>query len=80
MIDKYNIKLNPPNCRINDESLLENEEVNSLLDSITNFFSQQNIIYDAELTVSNNEWEDVYNEFREHIGKKERISHSLYPN
>ena len=72
MIDKFNVKLNSPSCRINDNSLLANEELNSLLDSITDFFSQQNVIYTAELTVSNNEWDTVYNEFGERIGQKRK--------
>lgn len=72
MICKYNVKLNPPTCKINDYQLLENEEVNSLLDSIADFFSQQNVIHDAELIVSNNEWDTVYNEFGKPIGQKRR--------
>lgn len=57
MIDKFNITLKSPTCKFNDLNLLNNEEVECLLESIKEFFNQRNIIYDAELTVSNNEWE-----------------------
>lgn len=59
MICKTGIILKPPSLYIEETCNLNNPEINSLINSITEYFSQTNIVYDAELTVSNNEWEDI---------------------
>ena len=58
MIRADNITLKPPMCMV-DQNREKNEEVDSLLDALTEFFSQRNVVFLADLTVSNNEWEDI---------------------
>ena len=55
MISHAGITLNPPLLYM-DEDCVPYPEVYSLINSLTNYFSQTGTIYDAELTVSNNEW------------------------
>ena len=55
MITADNITLKPPMCMV-DQNRKRNEEVDSLLDALTDFFSQRNVVYLADLTVSNNKW------------------------
>ena len=57
MIRADNITLKPPMCMV-DQNRERNEEVDSLLDALAEFFSQINIVYLADLTVSNNKWEN----------------------
>lgn len=57
MIRQDNITLKPPMCMV-DQNREKNEEVEKLLYALTSFFSQRNVIYFADLTVSNNEWVD----------------------
>lgn len=58
MISQDNITLKPPMCMV-DQNREPNKEVDSLLEALAEFFSQINIVYLADLTVSNNEWEDI---------------------
>lgn len=58
MIRQDNITLKPPMCMV-DQNRKKNEEVDSLLEALASFFSQINVVYLADLTVSNNEWEDI---------------------
>lgn len=55
MISADNITFKPPMCMV-DQNRERNEEVDSLLDALTEFFSQRNVVYLADLTVSNNKW------------------------
>ena len=57
MIRADNITLKPPMCMV-DQNRERNEEVDSLLDALTEFFSQRNVVFLADLTVSNNEWDN----------------------
>ncbi|WP_296882144.1 hypothetical protein [uncultured Methanobrevibacter sp.] len=63
MFSSVNICLNPPTMEVVEEDLLDNKEVCELLDSLTDYFSQTNVIYDAELTVTNCEYETVSGDF-----------------
>ena len=58
MISKTGITLTPPLLYI-DEHAKPPSEVYSLINTLTEYFSQTNTIYDAELLVSNNEWYDL---------------------
>jgi hypothetical protein len=58
MITKNGITLKPPLLYI-DEKSKPFSEVYSLINSLTEYFNQTDVIYDAELSVSNNDWEDV---------------------
>lgn len=58
MIQGYNIKLNSPTIQYNSQELLNNEEIASLIKAIQEYFYQTNIIYNADLTLTNNEWEN----------------------
>ena len=42
-----------------DENCQPIPEVYNLINSITEYFSQTGTVYDAELTVSNNEWREI---------------------
>lgn len=58
MITADNITFKPPMCMV-DQNRERNEEVDSLLDALTEFFSQRNVVFLADLTVSNNKWENL---------------------
>lgn len=49
--------LKPPSCYIH--CLLENKELVCLLNSLTQYYSQTNPIYHAELIISNKEWAPI---------------------
>jgi len=63
MIEGYGLKLSPPVIEHMYKSQILNEEVISLIHTIQQFFNQKNIIYDAELTVSNNEYEQLQTDY-----------------
>ncbi|WP_296852526.1 hypothetical protein [uncultured Methanobrevibacter sp.] len=42
-----------------DENCQPIPEVYNLINAITEYFSQTGTVYDAELTVSNNEWREI---------------------
>ena len=63
MISGTNITLHPPTCEWKTTKLKDNPEVNSLLDCITEFFTQSETIYNATLTVTNNEWCELTGDF-----------------
>jgi len=52
------ITITPPLLYI-DEDIKPVPEIYSLINSLTEYFSQTNTLYNAELTCSNNEWEDI---------------------
>ena len=57
MIYGYNLKLKMPEIVYKSTKQID-DEVLSLLKAIKDYFSQVNVIYRADLTISNNEWED----------------------
>jgi len=69
-----NIRLNPPKIHIVSQKLLDNPEVKSLLDTVRKYYEQKNIIYYADLVMSNNKYETVYSEFGDY---KRRINVSF---
>ena len=75
MIRKNGLTLTPPLLYI-DEETKPVPEVYSLINSLTTYYSQTGIIYDAELIVSNNEWEYI----SELPGCKKRKDVSFYLN
>ena len=52
------IILKPPLLYM-DENCQPIPEVYNLINAITEYFSQTGTVYDAELTVSNNEWREI---------------------
>lgn len=70
MITADNITLTPPMLYMHGPVV--NNEVTSLINSLTEFFSQTNVVYLADLIVSCNEWEVIKNRFGENIGKKRK--------
>ena len=68
MIAEDNITLTYPMMYFRDSVL--NDEVKNLINSLTDFFNQTNVVYLADLIVSCNEWVNVKNDFGEVIGKK----------
>lgn len=70
MIELENIILNSPSIYFNTSNL--NEEVKSLLNSITRFFNQKNTVYLADIIFYNNQWETVKNKYGQSIGKKQK--------
>lgn len=51
------VKLTPPSCYIH--TLLTNQEIICLLNSLTEYYNQTGKRYHAELVISNNEWTPV---------------------
>ena len=74
MIQGINITLSPPILEMKSLELKKFPEVNCLLESLTNYFSQNGIIYDAELIVSNCEYEELQSKFGKY---KKRIDYSF---
>lgn len=70
MISTDNITLTPPMLYMYGD--IVNDEVKSLINSITDFFSQTNMIYLADLTVSCNEWENIKDNYGVPLGKKRK--------
>lgn len=58
MISGYNLKLKMPEIVYKSTKQIDDDEVLSLIKVIKDYFSQVNVIYRADLTISNNEWED----------------------
>jgi len=69
-----NIKLKPPEITIISRKLLVNPEIKSLLETIREYYKQVQVIYYADLIMSNNEYETVYSEFGDY---KKRINTSF---
>lgn len=63
MIQGYNLKLKKPSRTIESRKLLQNDEIRDLLGRIDRYFEQENTIYDACLTITNNEYVKKYNKF-----------------
>ena len=63
MISGTNITLHPPTCEWKTNGLKDNPEIKSLLDCITGFFAQSETIYNATLTLTNNEWFELNGDF-----------------
>ena len=63
MISGTNITLHPPTCEWKNNGLKDNPEIKSLLDCITEFFTQSETIYNATLTLTNNEWYELTGDF-----------------
>lgn len=63
MISAPNITLKHPTITYKSRELLSNPEVHSLLVDISDYFSQTNVIYHAELVLSNNDYDTIYGEF-----------------
>lgn len=70
VIDVDNVTLTPPLLYMHGDVV--NDEVKSLINSITDFFSQRTRVYLADLTVSCNEWGSIRNEYGQVIGKKRK--------
>jgi len=72
MIAGYNLTLKPPMIKKQSTILLENNnEVKSLIKAIKKYFKQENVIYNADLTLSNNEWEEYQLEFGSYKKRKD---------
>lgn len=72
MITGYNLTLKPPMIKKHSTNLLENnDEIKELLKAITEYFNQENVIYNADLTLSNNEWEEYQLEFGSYKKRKD---------
>ena len=72
MITGYNLTLKPPMIKKHSPKLLENNnEVKSLIKAIKKYFKQENVIYNADLTLSNNEWEEYQLEFGSYKKRKD---------
>lgn len=72
MIAGYNLTLKPPMIKKHSTELLENNnEVKSLIKAIKEYFKQENVIYNADLTLSNNEWEEYQLEFGSYKKRKD---------
>lgn len=72
MIAGYNLTLKPPMIKKHSTILLENNnEVKSLIKAIKKYFKQENVIYNADLTLSNNEWEEYQLEFGSYKKRKD---------
>ena len=56
MIQGTNIILKQPLIGFESKDLLDNPEINELLTDLKKYFKQKNIIYDADLILSNNEY------------------------
>lgn len=63
MIQGYNIKLKKPSIILEDKKLLKNDEIREMLERIDRYFEQENTIYDAHITITNNEYIRKYNKF-----------------
>ena len=64
MITGYNLTLKPPKIIYKSENLIfNNPEVVELIKAIKEYFDQENVIYAADLTLSNNDWETHQSEF-----------------
>lgn len=63
MIQGINLTLNQPEIIWESEKLKKYPEIESLVDSLVTFFTQKGVIYDADLTVSNNEWKEIQSDF-----------------
>ena len=75
MITGYNLTLKPPKIIYKSENLIfNNHEVVELIKAIKEYFDQENVIYTAELTLSNNNWETHQSEFGPY---KERQDYAL---
>lgn len=72
MIMGYNLTLNPPKIKYeSEELLLNNAEVQELIKAIKDYFKQVNVIYAADLTLSNNEWETCQTDFGSYKKRKD---------
>ena len=72
MITGYNLTLKHPMIKKHSTNLLENnDEIKKLLKAITEYFNQENVIYNADLTLSNNEWEEYQLEFGSYKKRKD---------
>lgn len=74
MIQGINLRLSQPEMIWESEKLKKYPEVSLLIDSLVTYFKQKGIIYDADLTVSNNEWKEIQSDFGVY---KKRIDHTF---
>ena len=74
MISAENVRLVPP--RINFIRKSTCPEVNSLVESVRKYFSQENIIHDCELVCSNNEYVKHQGEYGTYL-KRHDVSFNL---
>ena len=72
MITGYNLSLKPPQIIYKSENLIiNNSEVKDLIKAIKEYFNQVNVIYAADLTLSNNKWEKCQSEFGPYKKRKD---------
>ena len=72
MIAGYNLTLKHPIIKYHSQILIENNsEVKELIQAIREFFNQENVIYNADLTLSNNEWVTLQSEFGSYKERKD---------
>lgn len=74
MIQGINLTLSPPEIIWKSNKLKKHSEIESLMHSLVTYFKQKGVIYDAELTVSNNEWMEKQGDFGKY---KQRIDYSF---
>jgi len=74
MIEGYGLRLEKPTLCIDSMELLGNDEVNDMLVMVDNYFKQENTIYDACLTITNNEYTTKYNKYGRY---NERIEETI---
>ena len=71
MFSGANLRLNKPTVQFIDKELLDNHEVVNLLKDFTDYYSQSNVIYDAEVILTNCEYETVYGDFGSYRKRKD---------
>lgn len=74
MIQGINLTLSPPEIIWKSDKLKKCPEIQSLINSLVTYFNQKGVIFDADLTVSNNEWEEKQGDFGAY---KKRIDYTF---
>ena len=63
MIQGINLTLSPPEIIWKSDKLKKCPEIQSLINFLVTYFNQKGVIFDADLTVSNNEWKEIRSDF-----------------
>ena len=78
MISGYGLRLEKPALCIDSMELMANDEIHSMLKMIDNFFRQENTIYDACLTITNNEYQTKYGKYGKYNERIEKTINLRY--
>lgn len=71
MIEGYGLKLTQPRINYRKKTLMTHPEIQEMLKSIREYFNQENIIYDAYITLTNNEYETIIGEYGAYKRRKD---------